>query len=321
MNSYERLNHIYRALDIYNFPNGIPLTRQLQALRVLHENRYHRNLPTKTELDTRLQNLSYEIYNSQDNTQLIHELIDTALEIGISLPMIETQRNLFREYERQIPHEQTIKPISDLYSLKTITEDSQNVHHTSINEHIKTIVKQIVIDYPPQNSAWSILKSELQKRHSWKNTNQETLKFIYENPCRFTIDITLKQLTISVFLFIAHQQEDIREQLYQRFNEELDEMRGKCSTGHMSRLVNIVQGFSDQYTIQILPKEEIKSFVYHYLTKRLEEAPEDVQEGILEHTSEFKNYIFNDQYRAFFISRFGTEHTDFIDKCIHEYVS
>jgi hypothetical protein len=321
MTSYQRLNHIYRALDIYHYPNGISLTHQLQALRVLHENRFHRNLPTKTEMDTRLQNLSYEIYTSQNNTHLVHELIDTALEMGTSLPAIETQQNLFREYERQIPREETTKPIVDLYSLKTITEDSQNVHHTSINEHIKTIVRQIVAEYPPQNSAWSILKSELQKRHSWKNTNQQTLKFIYENPCRFTIDITLKQLTISVFLFIAHQQEDIREQLYQRFNEELDEMRGKCSTGHMSRLVNILQGFSERYTIKILPKQEIKSFVYHYLTKRLQEAPEDVQEGMLDHTMEFKNYIFNDKYRDFFISRFGTEHTVFIDECVQAYVS
>lgn len=319
MNSYERLNHIYRALDIYNSPTGIPLNRQLQALRVLHDNRFYRNLPTKLEIDTRLQNLSYEIYNS-NNTQLVHELLDTALEIGTSLPAVETQRNLFREYERQIPVE-TTKPIADLYSLKNITEDSQNVHHTSINEHTKTVVRQIVADYPPQNSAWSILKSELQKRYSWKSTNQDTLKFIYENTCGFTIGITLKQLTISVFLFVANQEEEIREQMYQRFNEELDEMRGKCSTGHMSRLVNILQGFSDRYTIQIQPKQEIKSFIYHYLTKRLQDAPETIQEGMIDHTLEFKNYILTDEHRKFFTSRFGTEHTEFIDECMTEYVA
>lgn len=320
MNAYNRLNHVYRALDIYHDPTGISLQRQLQALRVLHENRNLRNLPTKSELDIRLQNLSYEIYNDPNYTQLTHELMDTALEMGTSLPAVETQRNLFREYERQIPSK-TSKPLQDLYSLKMITEDSQNVHHTSINEHVKTVVKLITTDYPPQTSAWSILKSELQKRYSWKSTNQETLKFIYENPCGFTIGITLKQLAISVFLFIANQPEEPREQLYQRLNEELDEMRGKCSTGHLSRLVNVIQGFSDRYTIHIRPEQEIKSFIYNYLTKRLQEAPESVQEGMTELSPEFKEYILTESHQDFFVSRFGTEHREWIKKCMEDYIN
>lgn len=326
---YTRLNEIYRALDIYNFPLGIPFIKQLQALRVLYSNhsnqsysnRSLKDLPTASELRTRLQNLSYEIYNTPNNDQLVHEMMDTALEIGASIPAIDTQRNLFREYERQIFQGGSNKPpVKDIYSLKHITGDSQNVHHTSINEHTKEIVRRIVSEHPPQNHLWSKLKSELERRTSWKATNTESLKFIYENPCTFTINITLRQLALSVFQYIIRQNTEIQNQLFQRFNEELDEMRKKCSSGHLSRLVNILQGFSNEYTIQIDPKKEVKAFIYHHLNKRLQEAPEDIQEGITDQSKMFKDFILSDTHRDYFRERFGTEHSEFIEQCMKEFI-
>lgn len=321
--SYEQLNQINRALDIYNFPNQISILRQLYAIRVLFSHQETRGkcrqIPPASDLRTRLSDMAYEIYTLPNNDQIVHELMDTAIEIGASLPVIETQRNLFRQYERMNVSESK-PPVKDIYSLQAITEDSQNVHHTSINEHVKQVVRQIVADYPPHDSLWNVLKAELQKRiHSWRPTNLETLKFIKENFSTFTIQITLKSLLISLFLFITHQPEEQREQLYQRLNEELDEMRGKCSTGHLSRLVNVLQGFSDKYTIQIHPKHEIKSFVYYHLNKILQDAPEDVQEGMTEGTEVFRKFITNDSIQTYFESRFGTEHSEYISTCIREF--
>lgn len=322
MANYIQLNQIHRSLDIYNYPQNIPLIRQLHAIRALYSYQYYRRnyreIPPVEELRNRLSNMAYEIYTLADNPQLTHELMDTALEIGASLPVIETQRNLFREYERLIPES---KPVKNIYSLQAITEDSQNVHHTSINEHVKTVVRQMVSDYPPQDSVWNILVAEIKKHiHSWRPTNLDTLKFIKENPSTFNINITLKSLLISVFLFITHQSEELRDQLYQRLNEELHEMRGKCSTGHLSRLVNVVQGFSERYTIKIQPEREIKSFIYYHLNKILQEAPEDVQEGMTEGTEPFRQFILNTKNQTFFESRFGTEYSEYISNCIQEYL-
>lgn len=323
--TYTQLNQINRALDIYNHSQHISLIRQLHAIRVLYNyqdcRRNYRQIPSTEELRNRLSMMAYEIYTTQNNSQLVHELLDTALEIGASLPSIETQRNLFQEYERLVVPENKVA-IKDIYSLQAITEDSQNVHHTSINEHVKQVVRQIVLDYPPYDSIWNVMTSEIQKRiHSWRHTNLETLKFIKNNPSTFTIGITLKSLLISVFLFITHQSEDLREQLYQRLNEELDEMRGKCSTGHLSRLVNVVQGFSEKYTIQIHPEREIKSFIYYHLNKKLQDAPEDIQEGMSEGSTAFKDFILNSENQTYFESRFGTEHSEYISTCIQEYLS
>jgi hypothetical protein len=319
---YEQHNRVYRALDVYNFPAGISLSHQIQALRVLHEHRNrYRGLPTTTHIQTRLQNIAVEVYNSPNHDQMMHELMDTALEFGVSLPMIETQRELFREYERHTVDAVSKPKPKDIYSLEAIVGDSQNVHHASINEHMKTLVRRLVTDFPMYNGAWSILKNELMKpNRGWQSTEQTTLKFIYENPCTFTIGITLRQLMLSVYGFILHQPEDVHEQLFIRMNEELKDMRDKCSTGHMSRLVNVVQGFSEHYTLCIQPKEEIKAFIYHYLNKQLEKAPETIQDGMMTRSQAFKDYVMTDTHIHFFQQRFGTDHTEWITTCMTDYV-
>jgi hypothetical protein len=322
--SYQKLNHIYRALDIYNFPVGISLDKQLQSLRVIYEHRAtHRSIPSVLEIRTRLQNLAVEIYNSPYSTQMIHELMDTALELGTTIPTLEAQQNLFREYERHQPEADYLKSKpKDIYSLEAIVGDSQNVHHASINEHMKTLVQQLVADYPPQPTHWLLLKSELLKAgRGWRATNTETLKFIYENTCQFTIGVTLRQLTLSVYGFIQqHLSPETRDELFRRLNEELDEMRNKCSTGHMSRLVNVIQGFSERYTLSIHPEQEIKTFIYQYLTRRLQEAPENVQDGMMDQTQDFKEYVLSQAHRDVFEQRFGTDHAQWIEQCMTEYV-
>lgn len=328
---YQHLNNVYRALDIYNFPTGITLQKQLESIRILNETlnsisnsrKLQNLLPSSTEIQTRLQNLSYEIYNTRDNTQLLHELMDTAMEMGAALPTLEldAQQNLFREYERYTVRADKPKP-KDIYSLEAIVEDSQNVHHTSINEHMKTLVRKLVQDHPIVDSArdWVALKNKLMQRQNWKTTNLTSLKFIYETTCTFTIGITLKQLILSVFHFIQRQNIETQDELLTRLNEELDDMRNKCSTGHLSRLVNVVQGFSEQYTLNIQPKEEIKAFIYHYLTKRLKEAPDSVQDGMLEQTQEYQKYVLNEKHVEFFQERFGTDHTEWIQTCMKTFV-
>jgi hypothetical protein len=82
----------------------------------------------------------------------------------------------------------------------------------------------------------------------------------------------------------------------------------------------VVQGFSERYTLKIQPKEEIKAFVYHYLTKRLQEAPESVQEGLTEQTQECQDYILTKEHEEYFEQRFGTDHTEWIQTCMRQFL-
>jgi len=308
----QSLNHVYRALDIYNFPDNIPVIKQLQALRVLHENRnaFRNLIPTAAQIQSRLEALSTQ---APLHPQTQNELDDTAWELGIVLP-----------------HRVPVEPVTvkskpkDIFSFQEIVQDSQNVHHSSINEHMKDLVLRLTQDFPvggPVPQTWGGMRHELLKPgRDWKPTNADSLKFIYENTCTFGIGTTLKQLILSVYLFILSHSLDIQEQLFQRMNQELHDMRKMCSTGHLARLVNILQGFSDRYNLHIQPEQEMKTYVYQYLNKKLMDAPDAVQEGMVDQTPAFREFVLAEKHLEAFVIRFGTDHRVFLEKCIREFL-
>lgn len=324
--SYSDLNLVYRNLDIYNFPQYIPLIKQIQSIRGLNTMRRRfstkiKLYPSEDALKERLMQISRQVF-LENNEQTIHELMDAAIELEVQITQqqglerhydaVAQQRVLLQQYQKKLPPK-------DIFALGGISEDKQNVHHTSINDHVKKVVIALCDDFPSQPSVWRIMQSELQKQKSWNPKNDKSLKFIRENSSVFTDNhITLKSLTLSVFLFIMHQQE--KEQLFTRFNEELSDMQGTCSTGHLSRLINVVQGFSEKYTIQMDPEKEIKESIFKLLTFRLQRAPEEIQDGMLEKSQAFQDFVLNDQTLKLFKDKFGTAHETYIVKCIREYI-
>lgn len=304
---YNNLNQLNRALDIYNFSDNIPYLKRLESIRYLynvqHKDRYRNQQPSQIELRHRLYNLAIEIYASQPNNQLIHELIDTAMEMNVTLPVVEEQKELFRQYTK--PNK------NDIFSLKTITQDRQNVHHTLINKNIRELIHKIMKDYPPDDGIWRFIRPELQKHKSWLDTNLESLKRIEDNHA-------LKQPMLSVFSFIFHQPLELKEQLFQRLNEELDDMRGTCTTGHLTRLINVTQGLTTRYKLEIDPKKEIKKYVYEALTIHLKKAPEHIQEGVLECTDAYKKYLTD--HSTSIEAHLGKDNRTMIQKCIDDFI-
>lgn len=311
--SYSDLNAVYRALDIFNFPDNISLVRQLHSIRVLsgRSAKKIKGIPTDLQIRERLLSLIPRV----SSNQIYHELVDTALEIGINIQNIE---NIPFELRNQYANQRnnTVNQ-SNVFSLKNITADKQNVHNSSINNHIKDMVKKIVSENEPHDSMWSFIKTELRTHPSWVEINEKSLKFIEDNPSNFNIDITLKQLAISIFICITHKPN--RSDLIQRYNEELSDMHGTCSTGHLSRLVNVVQGFNSNYDIIIDPEKEIKTFIFRELTKALENAPEYIQEGILSQNEDYKTFLYSLVPK--FQKKYGVDHTEYIKKCVENYIN
>lgn len=70
---------------------------------------------------------------------------------------------------------------------------------------------------------------------------------------------TLVSILLKVYTYIITQdKEDIKQEMYKRLLEELEEMSGTCSSGFASRLINILSGFGD-FNIRISYEEQIVS--------------------------------------------------------------
>lgn len=92
------------------------------------------------------------------------------------------------------------------------------------------------------------------------------------------------------FIVLHKNSEDLKIRLI----EEISEMDGYCTTGHLSRLINTIQGFTDidKLQVKIADKDQIKSSITKYLSKELEKAPEYILDNMLEQDkSKFYNYV------------------------------
>lgn len=71
-------------------------------------------------------------------------------------------------------------------------------------------------------------------------------------------------------------------ELRKRLMEELLDMSGKCATGYVIRLVNVLSGFDDNFKVQMTPEESMKSALFHRLNQRIfEMEDEDLKNDVL----------------------------------------
>ena len=361
--SYDLLNRIYRNLDIYNFQSSNNTLLYLQSIRNLYDlRRYKRSLnirimPSDQELRDKINQLYYQILSNNPTQQEVNELMDTAIHLRVSLPVvnIQEQADHLREYNRHVHTTPTVPTTQTTQTLPTqtnltnltnqtnripqqqtsyiptlnlseISSDKQNVHHSAINDSTKKSIIKLVdlyrekISYVSDDTVDSIVNL-LKQRKSWKRENTKSIDFIKKNISTFGIEITLKQLFVAVYYHIETLLE-YKEDLLDILNNELTDMNGKCSTGHLSRLINVLQGFDGNFSITINPHEHIKKYIYNYLSKQIKKAPDNIIENSVEEdNSLYKNYVTEivSPVKEEWIRSFGNEHTDFIQKCIEEF--
>jgi hypothetical protein len=159
---------------------------------------------------------------------------------------------------------------------QTIYSDSQNVHDHNINETVLSAANSLVNS---KNTTTNIVQSsdvisELIKYYPLYEKN----KIKIENSLnRIKTDGTIFRNNIRLSIFYDNIKEYIdnskyKSELYKRLGEELTEMNGLCSTGFLSRLLNVIQGFPelpDNLKLNINPKDEIYSSIQTYLNKEI----------------------------------------------------
>jgi hypothetical protein len=82
--------------------------------------------------------------------------------------------------------------------------------------------------------------------------------------------MTLKQIFSALWVWISVHKEP--DELKNRTIEELVEMKGYCSTGHLARTINIMQGFTDDpnLTITISSADQVEAVVSTFITKEIQ---------------------------------------------------
>ena len=148
-----------------------------------------------------------------------------------------------------------------------IYNNAQNVHADAVEESVRgslNTLKRWSISNPDKVKSFeSTLDDFTARRTSSPRTveeirDAETAILRIELGNRKYVGFTSKSLFCAICAWIAGRSEEERAALWCRFDQELEDMVNTCSTGVISRLVNVLSGW-DGFQIQISFKDQIKS--------------------------------------------------------------
>jgi hypothetical protein len=145
--------------------------------------------------------------------------------------------------------------------ITTIYDDHQNVHDSSINDSIWNNIEILQKQYVGRHTELPDLKLNDSQKNALRRI--ETDKTLFQ---RDNIKITLRELLDYVVSYILEQTD--QNELWIRYRQELDEMAGTCSSGHLARLVNILVGFHPDIKIEISNYDRVKSSFQQWMQNK-----------------------------------------------------
>lgn len=313
------LQSMAHSISIWRFPVEYPLKIQLLGYRFLYQYLRlcrERDKPSINQLNDRLvtlfnqqlqiplEQLGTEI-QLRNRNQTLFEIVDILTQfsphIGQGLLDLIRDRDDIQE-EQKIRVVNRVERKEEKKNIRTVYSDSQNVHNTKINQSVLSVARHIVGLYNYQIGLDNELVSDEQLLNrigrylntKYGNRLKESLDFISTSVATFGINISLQDVFRAIWLWMGDQKPDLRNDLEKRLVDELREMEGYCTTGHLARLINVIQGFTDDdnLTIKIADKDRAKSVVVAFLSKCVKESgDEKLLEEMLDCTDYYLLFI------------------------------
>ena len=342
-------NGIMRAIDVFQNYSEYELETQALGFRYLLQ--YGKFRPRLCPPNFKIERRINEIFNQKISTNLsdadfwfISELADICLEHFSNsgknmLQILKTRQPMVQPPMPPLPNQaqfmpqltQPPPPPLPLPVDKSVYNDKQNVHNSSINSSVKQVVIALCKDverFAP-HPEWEKIKEQVYLEMEplgfiTKSTLDEVFRRIDLDISTYGIDINLVQIFTSVWIWIHHHRD--LNQLLQRLAEEMSEMAGFCSTGFMSRLINVIQGFSkkENLKIKLSIKDQSHAVVTHFLEKMIQEEKEiDLLQEMMDKSAIFVDFArekLSFQIENAWREEYGEEFCDEIPKIAETYL-
>lgn len=180
--------------------------------------------------------------------------------------------------------------------VKSIYDDSQNVHNEKVDESVREILR--VLDNNPilrQPNGMNVDVEYIftQIEATMSTTAQEKVRIAFN---RIKMDrarygsSSLAHILVQIYSYIQSNKD--KDEMMKRLIEELEDMYDTCSSGFVTRLVNSITGFGD-FVIQISWRDQIYGNISGRLNVLIREMDDlTLQEKILEQMT-----LPTDEYR------------------------
>ena len=153
----------------------------------------------------------------------------------------------------------------------TVYENSQNVHNDTIDSSVEKIL--IDIQYTPIKINFNDIIEYLETKECYNRLEIPLNRIKYDQTLHTKLNLTLQKISIIIWNFILL--EDSKDELIQRFIEELIDMTDTCSSGHISRLVSVLSGYT-KHNIQISLEDQMIANLSTRFRNKITENDSDI---------------------------------------------
>lgn len=217
--------------------------------------------------------------------------------------------------------------VTDIENERTVYDDSQNVHDEKVNKSVLRAACKLIEMYSEGEFDEVKIKKELVEMSP---VSEESVTKVFE---RIQIDtaqfshgdnrFNLYTVFANLWKFISlHRHE---KELKIRLLEEIISMALYCSTGHLSRFINVIQGYTEDpdLCIKISDFAQIKAVVSNMLQKMLTSAPEEVMESMIDSDqSIFVEFVVDKMNGKIpeIVKEYGEEKTDEKEPSVYDHI-
>jgi hypothetical protein len=266
---YEIVNECHKYVYNHFYEFNAPLMYKILSAQFILAHLLH------TEYDRdELQQFLLEIANDKEQSVNYRaECADILYRHGVEKHYVEDAENV-------------IKELGELYQknkVSTIYTNAQNVHDITINKKIINTLQKLIETVKTTRNSGEVLES-IRNEHSYLDS--EKLHKIMSSLERITIDtakyemLNMSDILVLVWEYICNSEH--KNELENRLLQELEEMDETCSTGHLSRILNVLSGYFVESSVEISFKEQLRSNIFARYTKMINMLPEYKKEKINE---------------------------------------
>lgn len=177
-----------------------------------------------------------------------------------------------------------INELGELYTqnkCSTIYTNIQNVHDTTINKNIINTLRELIQKVKSKRHSGEVLEII---RDKYSHLDKSKMDKIMSSLERIMIDtakyemLNMSDILVLVWEFIC--QSEHKQELEYRLIQELEDMDETCSTGHLSRILNVLSGYFSENVVQISLKDQLRSNIFARYTKLIKMLSDDLQDKI-----------------------------------------
>jgi hypothetical protein len=187
---------------------------------------------------------------------------------------------------------------------KTIYTNAQNVHSESVNDSVRKIIRSLRKEFNTiklQSGQYTLenIENDLFALQSNFESIREKIKSFFfrimTDPSKYE-RLTLSDILLLVYYKIQTFDQESKNTCIKRLLEEALESLETCTTGYLTRIINVLSGFveGEEFVLRMKPQDELRSAIFARIHTKIRNLSDQTRNDVLESIMSEDKSTFDD---------------------------